>query len=89
MLLFLFQVILQHFYLHQAEVLSQCERWKRDLVDGIAALQGTGVGVAHLKEQLRTLIKVVDTLRAELGKIKPSDFQKSTVLRESDEDTSS
>ena len=53
-------------------------------MDGIAALQGTGVGVAHLKEQLRTLIKVVDTLRAELGKIKPSDFQKSKASRDSD-----
>ena len=65
-------------------MLSQCERWKRDLADGIAALQRTGVGVAHLKEQLRTLIKVVDTLQAELVKIKPADFQKSTVSRESD-----
>ena len=81
-------MILQHFYLHQAEVLSQCEQWKRELVDGIAALQEMGVSVAHLKEQLRTLIKVVDTLRVELGKVKPSDFQKSKSTKESDADDS-
>ena len=47
------QVILRHFYMRQAEVLSQCERWKQELAEGIQSMQEAGVTVTHLKELLR------------------------------------
>ncbi len=59
-------------------MLAQCDQWKREVAEGIKAMQEAGAAVAHLKEYFRSLVKSVDTLRAELAKIKPSDFEGTT-----------
>ena len=68
-------MILRHFYLRQKEVVSQCDQWKAEVAEGIRKMQEAGAAIAHLKEFLRTLVKSVDTLKSELVKIKPSDFE--------------
>ncbi len=66
-------------------MLSQCEQWKREVAEGIKAMQEAGAAVAHLKEFLRNLVKSVDALKAELAKIKPSDFERKAVDEEEGE----
>lgn len=50
-----------------------------EVSDGIRRMQEAGAAVAHLKEFLRSLVKSVDTLKVELGKIKPSDFERKAA----------
>ena len=57
-------------------MLEECEEWKKQLVDGISKMQDSGAIVGHIKEYLRMLAKATETLKVELEKIKPEDFQK-------------
>ena len=75
------QVILKHFLLRRDEVLSQCQQWKKAVVEGIERMQARGVATAHLKDYLRKLVKGVETLKVEIGKIEKKLSQ--TVDRES------
>ena len=63
------QVVLRHFLLRREEVLSQCRVWERTLAEGIEKMQARGVATAHLKDFLRRLVKCVETLKVEIGKI--------------------
>ena len=64
-------------------MLSQCEQWKRELADGIKAIVasgGTGSGVTHLREHLRTLNLAVHTVKVELERLK-SKFNDDVIKR--------
>ena len=82
---FFLQVILQHFYLRQDEVVSQCERWKEEVSTGMKKMQDSGASVIHLKEYLRSLVKSIDTLKAELAKIDPKDLVRMRTEHSSDD----
>ena len=49
--------------------MTQCQQWETSLVEGIERMQARGVATTHLKEYLRKLVKGVEALRVELGKI--------------------
>ena len=63
------QVILKHFLLRRDEVVAQCRQWERSLADGIENMQAQGMATAQLKNYLRKLMKSVQTLGTEIGKI--------------------
>lgn len=67
--------------MRREEVLSQCKVWEKTLAEGIEKMQARGVATAHLKDYLRKLVKGVETLKAEIGKIEKKLSQ--TVRNES------
>lgn len=73
------QVVLRHFLLRREEVLSQCQAWQVTLAEGIEKMQARGVATAHLKDYLRKLVKNVETLKIEIGKIEKKLSQTQTV----------
>ena len=75
MLLLFCQVIYKHFYLRRDEVLSQCYKWKKDLLEGVAKLRSQGTSVATLMDYLKTLVKQIEVLKTTLSKIDSSQFE--------------
>jgi baculoviral IAP repeat-containing protein 6 len=71
------EVILKHFYIRQKEILSQCNRWRQELVDGIKKHQSSGRSTQALYGYLKVLCKQMDLLKVELTKIKPKDLLES------------
>lgn len=80
------QVILQHFYLRKDSVLSQYEVWKVDLEDAIGKARPDDNSIYLLRHYLRSLNKGMSTLKAELDKIKPEDFQPPPTTAEEEEE---
>ncbi len=63
------QVILKHFHERRAEVLAQCEEWRKELATGVRRLQEKGETTTHLNTHLQNLNKSIDTLQSEIEKI--------------------
>ena len=79
LLLLLLQVVLKHFYMRKQEVLQQCERWTRSMIEGMQRLRAIGVSVTSIAESFKTLLRLIESLRTELYKIKPADFEPSST----------
>lgn len=78
------QVILQHFYLRKDSVLSQYEAWKAELEEALKKARQGDSSVHVLRNHLLSLNKSMDTLKAELDKIKVQDFQPPAPVEGSD-----
>ena len=55
--------------------MSQYECWKAELEEAIGKARQGDSSVHVLRDHLQSLVRSMDTLRAEIDKIRPQDFQ--------------
>ena len=58
-------------------MLQQCDQWKRQMMETMQRLRAVGINVNSIAESFKTLLRLVETLKVELFKIKMSDFEPS------------
>ena len=58
-------------------MLQQCDQWKRQMMETMQRLRAVGINVNSIAESFKTLLRLVETLKVELFKIKMSDFELS------------
>ena len=49
------------------------------MIEGMQRLRAIGVSVTSIAESFKTLLRLIESLRTELYKIKPADFEPSST----------